>query len=195
MVEYRAINPDVEVNGQTILSFVDGLGAVKSFAYSILTKNGLQDVDTTGWYSQQKWLDSFKLIAEKAGPNTLHGIGTKIPENAQWPPGIESIEAAINSIDIAYHMNHRLNNKVMFNPDDGSMIEGIGHYGAKKVAEKEIEVVCENPYPCDFDMGIIKSTAKKFKTADVKFVDVKHKDPDACRKKGAKACIYKITWL
>ena len=74
MVEYIAMNTDVEVNGQTILSFVDGLGAVKSFAYNILNKNGLGDIDSTGWYSQQKWLDSFKLISEKAGPNTLHGI-------------------------------------------------------------------------------------------------------------------------
>ncbi|MFX1296261.1 MAG: hypothetical protein ACFFD2_15600 [Promethearchaeota archaeon] len=194
MVEFKSLSPNVEVNGQTILSFVDGLGAIKAFAYRILEDNGINNIKNEGWYPQQSWLNAFKVISEKAGSNTLYGIGTKIPENAKWPPGIDSIESAVNSIDIAYHMNHRINKQIMFNPATREMKEGIGHYSAKKVSEKVIKVVCDNPYPCDFDIGIITSVANKFKSDKVSFINVKHEDPQKCRKKEHNSCIYLVTW-
>jgi hypothetical protein len=48
-------------------------------------------------------------------------IGKSIPENAQFPPEINSIEAGLQAIDVAYHMNHRIDGKPLFDPKTGKM--------------------------------------------------------------------------
>ena len=71
----------------------------------------------------------------------LVSIGMKIPETAVFPPEIDSIDSGLNSIDVAYHMNHR----------GGE----IGVYQATTVSKQQIDVLCRNPYPDYFDYGII----------------------------------------
>ncbi len=95
-------------------------------------------------------MDSFKEISDKYGSNTIFEIGKNIPSNAQFPPEIDNIEKALGAIDVAYHMNHQ-------NGD-------IGFY---KLIEhdknnKTLVMQCKNPYPCDFDRGIITAMARKF---------------------------------
>ncbi len=183
MAQYKAFSPKVEVNGQTVLSIVDGMGAYKIGALQILEENGIKDPKPNQWYSQQAWLNSFKAIAEKIGNNTLFVIGKKIPENADFPPDIDSIEAALQSIDVAYHMNHK----------GGE----IGEYKYKKPDEEknEVEMVCNNPYPCDFDRGIIEATARKFAPPNkATRVRVTHDNTKPCRKKGNDSCTYHVTW-
>ena len=130
------------------------------------------------WYSQKAWLDSFKEIAEKYGSNTLFEIGKGIPANAKFPPEIDNIEKALGSIDIAYHMNHR-------NGDIG-FYKLVSHDQAKKT----LIMQCRNPYPCDFDRGIITTMARKFKTG----VKVELDKSKPSRKDGADDSWYIITY-
>ncbi|MBU1076108.1 MAG: hypothetical protein KKH98_02365 [Spirochaetes bacterium] len=194
MAQFVAFQPNVEVNGETILSVVAGMKVVESTAYKILEDNGIAKPKPGQWYPQQAWLNAFKSIAKEVGENTLYQIGKQIPNNAQWPPAVTSIESALGSIDIAYHMNHRIKGEVLFNPETGKMKEGIGHYGFEKINDKEIKMTCNNPYPSDFDKGIIQSAAEKFKPADVLLINVELVNPDKSRKKGGDTCIFKVTW-
>lgn len=162
MGEYKAFNVAVEVNGQTILSVVKGMPGYESTALKILNEKGISDIKDDSWYPQQAWLDAFKEIAEKIGTSTLRSIGTKIIESAQFPPNVNSVETALASIDIAYHMNHRAMGTVLFNPETGAMLEGIGHYTFSKKSDNEFVMSCENPYPCDFDKGLLKGVVEKF---------------------------------
>lgn len=193
MAEFVAFTPGVEVNGQTVLSVVEG-SSIKKSALKHLSKNGIADPVPGQWYSQQSWLDAFRSIATEVGPLTLLQIGRKIPENADWPPQINDIHGALASIDIAYHMNHRLDGEVLFNPENGAMKEGIGHYGYLRVDDNTARMTCHNPYPCDFDKGIIESAANKFKPAGYR-VTVVHDEPALCRKNGADTCTYTVKWL
>lgn len=179
MAQFRAFSPNVEVNGETVLSIVDGMGAFKPRAMKILEENGIKEPRAGQWYRQQSWLDAFKAIAESLGGTTLFAIGKKIPENAQFPPQINQVEAALAAIDVAYHMNHR----------GGE----IGAYKFEKTGANTGKMVCPNPYPCEFDRGIVEAMAKKF--APKAFaVKVEHDDSCPCRKKGADSCTYKVTW-
>lgn len=193
MAEFIPFNPQVEVNGQTILSVIDGMKGFESTAENILQKNGISNIVPDQWYSQQAWLNAFKEIAEKIGSKVLINIGSMIPENAQWPPDVNSIEKAFPSIDIAYHMNHRLKGIPLFNPQTGQMLEGIGHYSSSKSGTNEITMLAHNPYPCDFDKGLIKGVAMKFKTPEMK-LDFKENVASGCRKKGGHQCTYIISW-
>lgn len=192
MAQFIAIEPSAEVNGQTVLSVVKGMGKFSNLAKEILERNGIQNPTPGEWYLQQNWLNAFKEISENVGEFTLKGIGRTIPENADWPPHVNSIESALASIDVAYHMNHRIHGEVLFNPQTGELKEGIGHYRFEKTGEREITMICDNPYPCAFDMGIIESAAQKFKTADARLII--QETGEECRKKNEDKCTYSITW-
>lgn len=194
MAQFKAFAAGVEVNGETVFSVVDGMGAFKAMALSVLAQNGIAQPQAGQWYSQQAWLDSFRAISEKVGPGTLFLIGRKIPENAQFPPGIDSIEKALQAIDVAYHMNHRLSGEQLFDPQTGVMKEGIGHYKYAQLERKKARITCNNPYPCDFDKGIIDAMAKRFKPSASVLVKVSHDDSAPCRKKGADSCTYSVEW-
>lgn len=177
MAQFKSYEKGVEVYGKSLLSFVEGMEIESQKALQILKENGLADIDPAKWYSQQAWLNALKQIAETVGPHTLYNIGTKIPENAKFPPGIDSIEKALESIDTAYHMNHR-----------GGK---IGNYRFKQSPDGSLYFICDSPYPCEFDRGIIEGLARKF-TPEGRFLTVKHDDSAPCRDRGDDSCTYHI---
>lgn len=193
MAQFVALNPRAEVNGQTVLSVANGLGPLKDVGFRILADNGLADPKPDQWYSQQFWLNAFRQISDRIGTGTLFRIGKSIPDNAVFPPEIDNIHKALAAIDVAYHMNHRLDRKVLFDPVSGYMGEGIGHYHYRKLSDNQVEIKCDNPYPCDFDRGIIEQMAFRFKPAGV-MVRVSHDENGGCRKAGGNVCTYVVSW-
>lgn len=180
MKVFKAASPTVEVNGETVYSIIDGMGAFKSKAIKILSENGINDPKPGNWYNQQAWLNAFKAIAEQIGSSTLNAIGQKIPENAKFPPEINDIHKGLAAIDIAYHMNHRNGN--------------IGNYKYDKINDKSVKITCTNPYPDEFDKGIIVAMTRRFKPAGVTNVNVKIDESQPTRTKGADSTIFLVTW-
>ncbi|MHA2253796.1 MAG: hypothetical protein ACXAD7_25785 [Candidatus Kariarchaeaceae archaeon] len=192
-MEFIPFEKGIEVNGTTIMSVIDGMGSFRKYAEYILNEVGINDLvpDENHWYSQERWLNAFQKIAIKVGKNTLYQIGIKIPENAIFPEGIDTLEKGLASIDVAYHINHRnMDKQVLFDPSNAPpMKEGIGHYFVEKVnGNGDTFMVCENPYPCDFDRGIITSVARRFSPK----ARVKHLDEYGCRNEGHSHCTYLI---
>lgn len=179
MKTYTAASPNVEVNGETVYAIVDAMDAFKSRALAILTENNISNPKAGQWYKQQDWLNAFKNISEKLGKATLFAIGQKIPENAQFPPEINDVHKALSAIDVAYHMNHR----------NGF----IGNYKYSQTGERTGRMVCDNPYPDEFDRGIIIAMVRKFsKQNSMVTVTV---DPNApVREKGGDSTTYDIKW-
>lgn len=180
MVQFQAKEPGVEVLGDAILSTVEAMGGFRETALRILRENGVENPQRGAWYLQQSWLNAFKQISESIGKNTLYLIGTKIPESAVFPPDIKTIHQALASIDIAYHMNHR-----------GGK---IGSYGYTEEGERSGTFVCDNPYPDDFDRGIIEAMAKRFKPADAIRVKVEQDESAPSRGQGAESTTYRVSW-
>jgi hypothetical protein len=179
MKTFVASSPMVEVNGETVYAIVDGMGVFKTQAFKILEENGIHDPKPGQWYNQQAWLNAFKTIAKQIGNLTLNSIGQKIPENAKFPPEINDIHKALSAIDVAYQMNHR----------KGS----IGHYIYEKTGDRSAKIVCTNPYPDEFDKGIIVAMAKKFRLPDFKLV-VKIDESQPVRMNGGDSTTFIITW-
>jgi hypothetical protein len=177
MPEYIALDPRVEVKGAAVLATLQGIDP--ELVRPIAEKYGLVDVHTEGWYPQQAWLNTLKALDETHAGGTLNlvSVGMEIPKTADWPPEVDSFEAALFSIDVAYHMNHRYGE--------------IGHYKAERISDEQIDVICDNPYPCYFDYGIVHGAASRF--APKGGFTVKH-DENSCRRKGDAACVYHVTW-
>lgn len=195
MAQFQAFEEGMEVNGQTIIAVVDGLGASGSLAIGYLEKAGLPEIiaGIDHWYPQQAWLDVFRAIADELGDAVLFRIGLRIPENAAFPKGFDSVEGALVAIDVAYHMNHRNGHgEVLFDPSRPAarrMLEGIGHYRFERRAPGSAVVVSDTPYPCAFDRGIVEAMARLFASAQVR-----HVDGAGCRKDGAPSCTYAVSW-
>ena len=196
MATFTSIQKGIEVNGACIMSIIKGMGVFKDQAIKILESSGLDHIEdsTESWYSQQKWLDAFKVISEKTGKNTLFEIGKQIPDSAEFPPSIKTVKDALRSIDVAYHMNHRNSHgKVLFDPTSGAMFEGIGHYHFEDdtTNEKKAYIICDNPYPDDFDKGIITAMVRLFTDG---YVNVKAVDEKNTRKNGSNSTKFSVSW-
>ena len=108
MAQFIPFEQQVQVNGQTILSVTNGVNKFfKAKMDEILIKYGIINPKADEWYSQESWLNAFKDISDTIGKHTLFSIGKAIPENADFPKEINNLETALNSINIAYHNNHK----------------------------------------------------------------------------------------
>ncbi|TAG92639.1 MAG: hypothetical protein EAZ20_02375 [Bacteroidetes bacterium] len=182
MAQYKVFAPDVQVNGQTILSFVNALPTFKDDLNGILKNYSLVDIKPDFWYSQESWLNAFKEIGEEFGEKTLFLIGKTIPESADFPPHIIDLQSALASIDMAYHMNHK-----------------GGEIGYYKLVDFDINaqkaiMECKNPYPSHFDRGIITAMARKFKPENVIFLSIELDTSKPSRLNGDDSCTFNISW-
>jgi hypothetical protein len=190
---------NIQVNGASIYSIVM---AIKSFtvlvndlmvAMKVQTRDasGALMLDPNAWYPMDDYLPVYKKIDMLLGGRGLEKVGSYIPQNSVFPPHVKDIHSALGSLDVAFHMNHRKDGRDMFNPATGEMLEGIGHFTYQPVAGKnEARMVCDNPYPCRLDQGIIKGMAQRFEPQ----ATLTHDPDQGCRQKGGASCTYVITW-
>ncbi len=182
MPRYEALDEGVDINGQTILAMIDGVSRFsdeyRDAVRDALAENGVVDPVPDEWYPQQAWLNAFGVLAENLEPHLLDRIGEQIPDTADWPRGISSVEEGLRSINEAYHQNHRGGD--------------IGYYRFKKTDDRTGEVTCKNPYPCPFDRGIIRSVAREHSSVE-SFVFVEETG-DECRRDGGQMCTYTVHW-
>lgn len=194
MAEFVAISENVEVSGDSILAFINSMERGKDTRSEILKNHGI-DPEGTTWYSQLKWLEAFKEVSYTLGEMNLFLIGKSIVNNSNFPP-VCDLEEALNTLDVAYHMNHRINGKVMFDPISKSKLKGIGNYKllAYDATARKATFKCTNPYPSKFDEGIIAQLVRKFRPSDSIKQTVELDLSKDSRIKGGDSCTYLISW-
>ncbi|MFB6193863.1 MAG: hypothetical protein ABEI75_02250, partial [Halobaculum sp.] len=168
---FEAPDRDAQVRGAAIVSVLEGVpAAFESRAERILADHGIENLDPEGWYAMQSYLDAYRTIVEEIGEVTLRQIGRTTPETAEWPPGVETPLDALQSIDDAYRMNHRG--------------EGIGSYDVTETAEGA-RVVSRTPYPCEYEVALVKGTAERFADGPVTATPTAE---DGTR------CVFDVSW-
>jgi hypothetical protein len=196
---------DFQILGANVRVILDGFGSFTLLASKILLETGLGTMDAEGigmavidpakWYPLDGFLRAFQRIGAEFGDFTLRQAGVHINKQATDPGDIlKNINSAFTYLDQGYHYNHGKNGEHMFNPQNGQMMEGIGHFTCKTVAtpppgKKQVTLVVDTPYPCAFDEGIVIGMAQRFDPT----AKVTH-DLKSCRKKGATACHYNVIW-
>lgn len=190
----------VEVLGQALHSYVDGFQEASTLATRILLNEGIGQpgpdgkvqIDPQAWYPVEKNLKAMHEIGQVVGEIMQYEVGLKAPANAALPPSVTDVHGALRAIDAAYHMNHRKGGKALFDPATGQKRDGgIGHYDYQPIpGKKEGLMVCDSPYPCPFDHGLITAMGRRIQTG----VWVFHADGKPCRKNGGDSCTYVIKW-
>lgn len=179
MKPFQAASSHVQVSGEAVLAVVAGMTFGAEQARRVLANHGIRDPQPGQWYSQQAWLDAFHDIARTLGPNTLFRIGLQIPDRAGLPPSFATMEEALDAIDLAYRAHHQ-----------GGP---IGCYRCVPDGDRRARIHCDNPYPSEFDRGIITAAARRFRAGDAAItVEL---DPGApSRREGSESCTYIVRW-
>lgn len=182
MATFIAFDPKVEVNGRTILSVIEAMPEGREIRAEILAHHGLYPLEADGWYSQQKWLNAYKEVATLLGENTLFMIGKAIPNNADFPPNVDNLYSALQSINVAYHFNHRCGEIGYYR---------LIHFDAD---EAHARMECYTPYHSDFDRGIISAMVERFRPETSLNYKVGLDPHRPNRKEGADSCFYDMYW-
>ncbi len=193
MSEFKSFEKGIETNA--IQPFIVG-SMSKESRLAILKNHGLEyNEDPNTFYDLQKFLNAFEEVKNQFGEMNLFLIGKAVIDNAQFPP-INNLKEALQSLDIAYHMNHRKDGKAMFNPENGLMLDGIGHYRLEKydAETKTAEMVCHTPYPSKFEEGLILQIVRRFKPAGSIRTKVELDESKETRRKGGQSCTFSISW-
>jgi hypothetical protein len=188
----------IEVDGRNVRIVIDAFRLFPDAGLKPLVKHGIGKVgadgkvavEATGWHPLKAWLAALDEILSSVGSSKVFEIGKQIPRVAVFPPDIRDAHGALQSLDIAYHMNFRKNRVPMFNPITQGLAEGIGHYRGTIQSPRSAVVECDNPFPCDFDRGILVALAQRFEPNAV----IQHLDDATCRKRGGAKCRYGIGW-
>lgn len=194
MAEYKVFEDNIETLGGGVMAFIAG-AIGQSQRSNILKKHGIDPPDPDAWYDMQSFLDAYKELGDTIGGMNLFQIGKMVTEKAPFPP-MEGLEDALNSINVAYHMNHRKNGKPMFNPATGEMTEGIGHYKVIKfdATAKEAMIWSNSPYPSRFEEGVITQIVRMFKPKDSIRYSIVLDETKETRKSGGESNTYLIKW-
>lgn len=171
MAEFISYDPHVEVRGEVLLAWLAGTQR-KILPY--LNDCGILQVEAGAWYPLQPALDALNAFGQSG---SLFNAGLLIPEHAVFPPGLQTMEDVLNALDTAYHLNHRSGE--------------IGHYFIEQVDAHHITVTAENPYPCEFDFGLLRYIAEQFGPGGVEVVHDAHAP---CRRLGDESCTYHLKW-
>jgi len=190
MALYVVSRSGIEVVGTSLLGLMEAIGPYAWIAKKILSQSRIYTIQTESWYPIEPYLDVYKALAERFGEHTLFSIGKKVPEGVTWPPHIKSIEDGLASIDVAYHLNHRLDGEAMLDLETGVMKEGIGHYRLEGIEGRRAVMVCDTPFPSDFDRGIITTMVRMFRPLAEVVLD----EGRGTRKRGGDSCTYVVTW-
>jgi len=142
-------SPRSEIIGQAIMTMAESGGVFKRRIYDILADCGIKNIEPTGWYPVQFWLDALKIVQHRIGANTLFLMGKEVALTAQTPPTVNSIETAFAMFPAIYSMNHR--------PPQAMS------WRIQKLGEREYRLTNLSPYPHEFNRGITVGFAEKFK--------------------------------
>ena len=184
MAPYEPFDQDVEVRGRTVVAVVDeGLARFsethRGRARETLAAHGVTDPTDDEWYPQEAWLATFEQIAADLDPHLLDRLGEQIPDAAEWPDeDADDVPAGLRTVDVAYRRNHRGGD--------------IGSYEFERTGDHEGRMVCETPYPCAFDRGLIRAVARRASPVET-FVFVEETGGE-CRREGADTCTYTVHW-
>jgi hypothetical protein len=190
--EYKGI----EASGKVVFGLVQAFGQFKALPSQLLLAEGIGQkgpdglvvVDPEGWYPFDAFMRAFERTSQQMSDSVLHQIGVAVGKIAQEPEPMTDMKSFAKIVDQSYHLHHRKNGRVMWDPATRQSLEGIGHYKYRERPDGALEIEADNPYPCAFDRGLMLSAMRKVHAVGA----ILHDESHPCRKRGQKACLYVV---
>lgn len=188
---------EVEVRGEVIVGIKEVLenSEYRSKGLSLKPFN-LDTAKPNRWYPLKNLVDFFTYLEDSNNSVILQKIGAEVANKALWPDTVQTIRAALESVNIAYHMNHRRNSLELFDYKKGVVIEGAIGHNILYVDDKRqiVNYICGSFYPSDFDLGMAKQVVNIFGKNAIAALSVKRDAFKPTRKKGATTCTFNLNY-
>ena len=148
--------PGAEVLGTSMLALPQCLKADEIMP--LFAHHGISAIDPDKWYPQQIILNVYKDIVEGRSnvSENLVAIGVKSSDTMQFPPTVNSAEAAISMLASTYPLFHR-----HIWPGEGTAV--------RLLAEGHAQAILNIPYPDDVFYGYFWALLKKYTPQQMKF--------------------------
>lgn len=175
--KYVSPNPESRILGLALNAV---LASIKLEEFSdLVEKNGLNHIDPNAWYPTQIVLNMYKAISEQPnGSENLVSIGVKVYENAVLPPEIDTILAALHTLNAVMDLN-------MQNVE-------TERYTIVEEDDRHIRVTETTAFPHDLIYGYFYGICRRFAPAGARFhIKRTYLNPENPDADGA---IYDITW-
>ncbi|WP_434390741.1 hypothetical protein [Melittangium boletus] len=188
-----------QVRGNNLQNIISGLGSFWRLANRYMIEEGLGTSGPDGlirfelghWYPMVSQLRVLERVRRDMGEVAVRQAAAYVPMHALYPPDVVDIHSAFQRLDMAYHMNHGLEGRPLFEPLTGVMQEGIGHYLTRSMAErKQLLCECSVPYPCCFDESLLLTLARRFEPS----ASLVHLETAHCRDRSGARCSYLVSW-
>jgi len=170
----------VEVSGHIALAMIKGMAGIDKRYRRELEEHGLDDPRTNTWYPLADVLNVFEELAAASEPFVISDMGTRVGDDAKFPPETDSLQKAFAHVDDFLRSGHRG--------------ESVGSYVFEKTGDNSATIICTTPYPCDFDRGFIEAVARRFRPKDSWDATVVHEVSTSCRKHDGNCCTYIVQW-
>jgi hypothetical protein len=150
-MEFVCRDPNATVRAANVRATLDAFLLVPSVGERIVAQHKLDvgDLKPDKFVPVQRWLDALKQIQDTVGNGVVRHVGTRIIENADFPPHFRTVEAILESLDAIYHQNHR---------------GEVGHYYCERKNDSLV-IRCETPYPRHFEWGLVEGICRNEKAA------------------------------
>lgn len=172
--QYTAGPYSGEYFGGALTAFLRGLSSSDTLVAEILAMHELETIDPDQWYDLELARSIYYEVGRRIGPRSLYNVGAEILTSAVFPPGVDSPEALLSSIDAAYRLNARGTN--------------LGEIVAE-VQEDSARMIFTTPFPCDLDRGICAGACLHFGFTPL----VEHRQ-GSCRDQDGQVCEYQVSW-
>ena len=183
MAQYIAFSPKVEVSSSLISSMLSAIPQQEQKIRSICARNGIQNIQTSDWCQQQKFLNVYKDVAQTLGPHMLFIMGKSLFDSLRFSDEVKTLDAALRNLDAVMQQGHR---------EDQEGYYSLLSFDARK---KEARIKCKNPYPCYLDRGILTGLSRKFKPTDASLINVQLDTNLPHRLIGAESSTYSVLWI
>jgi hypothetical protein len=165
-----------EVSGRTILGTLEQMMSVfRRRIEESLTEFGITDVEAEAWYSADDFARVLAMVERDAGRSTVTKLGAVAPETMEWVGNPTTVAEGLTNLSRSHQSTHR---------------GAVGHYDFEQTGEDTGRIVCDTPYPCEFDKGVLKGTMKRFGGQYPKITEDTHE----CRDDGGSTCTYTVSW-
>jgi hypothetical protein len=146
-VEFVCPDPKATVRAANVRATLDAFHLVPSLGRRIVEKHKLSIAELLpdNFVLVQRWLDALRDIQSEVGPTVVREVGTRIVENADFPPHFATVSSVLEALDDIYHLNHR---------------GKVGHYRTSRGKDGAIVVRCETPYPRQFERGLVEGICR-----------------------------------
>lgn len=154
-MEFFCADPTAVVRAANVRATLDAFSLVPSVGQRIIAKHrlDLEDLTPDKVIPVQRWLDALKEIQDTVGVEIVRRVGTRIIENAHFPPSFRTVDAVLEALDEIYHLNHR---------------GEVGHYRYRRFEGTQV-LRCETPYPRYFEWGLVEGICKSRVAGDRRF--------------------------